>query len=184
MSDRPGIFMDRDGVINRPPPPEERYITCPDDFQLQPGIAAAIRLFNERNLPVAVVTNQKSVAIGRVTLRELQRIHVRMRDLLAAEGATLQNIQFCPHQESDQCECRKPQPGMIRAAAEELNIDPRHSWMIGDQARDLEAGRAIGCKTLLIGSAAVPASLVDIHLHETSDLAKWIQENIPFQAER
>lgn len=177
MPDRAGIFMDRDGVINRPPPPEERYITRPRDFQLQPGIAAAIRLFNERDLPVAVVTNQKAVAIGRLTLPTLQEIHERMRELLAAEGAPLQAIHYCPHRESDQCECRKPRPGMIIAAAAELNIDPRLSWMIGDQARDLEAGRAAGCKTLLIGSASVPTSLVDVYLRKTTDLAVWTQEN-------
>ncbi|MEX2605714.1 MAG: HAD family hydrolase [Kiritimatiellia bacterium] len=176
--------MDRDGVINRPPPPEERYITRPEDFQLQPGIAAAIRLFNEGNLPVAVVTNQKAVAIGRLTTRALHGIHDRMRDLLAAEGASVQNVQFCPHQESDHCECRKPRPGMILTAAEQLNIDPSQSWMIGDQARDLKAGRAAGCGTVLIGSASVPASLVDLHLRKTSDLIDWIQEIFPFQAER
>lgn len=176
--------MDRDGVINRPPPPEERYITRPGDFLLQPGIAEAIRLFNERNLPVAVVTNQKAVAIGRLTPEVLNRIHDRMRELLAQEGASLQTVHYCPHRESDRCECRKPRPGMLRAAAGELNINPRHSWMIGDQARDLEAGRAMGCKTLLIGSATVPASLVDIHLPETGDLPAWIQENFPIEVER
>jgi D-glycero-D-manno-heptose 1,7-bisphosphate phosphatase len=178
MSGVAGIFMDRDGVINRPPPPELRYITRPEDFYLQPGIAESIRLFNERNLPVAVVTNQKAIAIGRLTPSNLKAIHERMKHLLAEEGAFVQDIQFCPHQESDHCTCRKPRPGMLQVAAARLHIDTRQSWIIGDQGRDLEAGRAVGCHTLLVGSAPVKADLADVQIPSTAGLPDWIRENI------
>lgn len=179
-----GVFMDRDGLINVPPPPEDRYILHPDAFQLMPGIAEAIRCLNERKVPVAVVTNQKGVAIGKVDETTLQKIHQRMQELLARENATVQNIQYCPHSEEDHCTCRKPLPGMLHAAASALNLQTKNCWMIGDQPRDLEAGRAAGCHTLLVGSASVPDSLADAHLHHTSNLPEWIKQNFPFQAER
>ena len=179
-----GIFMDRDGLINVPPPPEERYVLHPDGFKLMPGIARAIALLNARQLPVAVVTNQKGVAIGRVTEVTLALIHARMRELLAAEGAAVQHVVVCPHQESDNCDCRKPLPGMILQAAKTLKVYPARSWMIGDQPRDLLAGRAAGCRTLLVGDAEVPAGLADETLSHSAELAGWIEENFPFLTER
>jgi len=179
-----GIFMDRDGLINVPPPPEDRYILDPKNFVLLPGIADAIRRINLRNIPVAVVTNQKGVAIGKVKEETLHLIHDRMQELLADESASVQTIHYCPHQESDLCSCRKPLPGLIFQAAEALTIDPAYSWMIGDQPRDLEAGRAAGCRTLFVNSRPAPAGLADAHLTQTKDLPEWIEENFPFQRER
>ncbi|MDF3129131.1 HAD family hydrolase [Kiritimatiellaeota bacterium B1221] len=179
-----GVFMDRDGLINVPPPPEDRYILHPDTFKLMPGIAEAIRLLNERNIPVAVVTNQKGVAIGKVSEATLHRIHQRMVELLAAENASVQHIQYCPHREEDQCNCRKPLPGMLIKAAAALNLQTETCWMIGDQPRDLEAGRAAGCRTLLVGSATAPEGLADLHLSHTQQLPHWIKQNFPFQTER
>ncbi|WFB36546.1 HAD family hydrolase [Kiritimatiellota bacterium B12222] len=181
MTQISGIFMDRDGLINVPPPPEDRYVLHPDTFTLMPGIAASIRLLNQRHIPVAVVTNQKGVAIGRMTESTLIEIHERMRALLAAEGAEIQNIQYCPHQESDKCTCRKPLAGMLLKASTALNIDPQNAWMIGDQPRDLQAGRTAGCKTLLVGSASAPPGLADASLPSTELLPPWILENFPFQ---
>ncbi len=179
-----GVFMDRDGLINVPPPPKDRYILHPDSFELMPGIAEAIRLLNERNIPVAVVTNQKGVAIGKVAESTLHQIHDRMVELLAGENATVQNIQYCPHSEADQCNCRKPLPGMLISAASALNLQTETCWMIGDQPRDLEAGRAVGCHTLLVGSASAPEGLADLHLNRTNQLPEWIKQNFPFQTER
>lgn len=184
MSGGPGIFMDRDGLINVPPPPEERYVLHPDGFKLMPGIARAIALLNARQLPVAVVTNQKGVAIGKLSVEMLSAIHQRMHALLADEGAAVQQVVVCPHQESDACNCRKPLPGMILKAAKALHIDPARSWMIGDQPRDLVAGRAAGCRTLLVGSALLPPGLADAQLADSRDLPEWIEENLPFQTER
>lgn len=180
MFGKTGIFLDRDGLINVPPPPEDRYVLSPRGFRLMPGIAEAIRLWNERGLPVAVVTNQKGVAIGKVSEETLEAIHIRMRELLAAEGAEVQHVVVCPHQESDGCSCRKPLPGMIFQAAAALNVDPASSWMFGDQPRDLQAGRAAGCRTVLVGSENAPAGLADAEVPRTGDLPEWIQKNFPF----
>jgi len=178
-----GIFFDRDGVINHPPPPERRYVTRPEEFHLLPGTAEAIRFCNQQGIPVGVITNQKGIALGRYSVGDLELIHARMRELLQAEGATVQDIQFCPHQESDECSCRKPLPGMLIEGARRLQVDLSRSWMIGDQPRDLVAGRAAGCYTLGVGSAAFPEDCTDVTLKNTTQLASWFNEHFPFQKE-
>lgn len=180
MSGRAGVFLDRDGVVNVPPPPEQRYIVRPEDFRLMPGIAEAIRLFNRLERPVVVVTNQKCVALGRITETELSAIHARMRDLLAAEGAVLADIRHCPHREEDRCPCRKPLPGMILGAAADLDLDPARGWLIGDQPRDIQAGRAAGCRTLVVGPEADRAPEADVRLPHTADLPRWIRKTFSF----
>lgn len=180
-SDRLAVFFDRDGIINVPPPPEERYITRPEDFFLMPGIAEAIRCLNERNIPVAVVTNQKCVAIGRLREEMLWKIHDRMEELLEAEGAHVDNIQYCPHRDEDNCTCRKPKPGMIFQAAGQLNVNPAAGWLIGDQPRDIVAGKAAGCKTIWIHSEEDATVQPDVKMHSVAELPAWLAENMPFQ---
>ncbi len=175
MNLRPGVFFDRDGVINVPPPPEQRYITRPGDFRLMPGIAAAIRVFNEKQIPVAVVTNQKCVAMGIISEAELAAIHARMAELLAAEGARIDDLRYCPHAGDPPCACRKPKPGMLLAAAEALDIDLPRSWMVGDQFRDLQAGKAAGCRTVWVGEEAQACPEADFLLSSTAELPGWAE---------
>lgn len=170
------VFLDRDGLINVPPPPEQRYLLHPDEFQLMPGIAGAIRLLNQKNIPVFVVTNQKGVATGRLTLETLSAIHARMVELLAEAGARVQGIYVCPHSETDGCTCRKPLPGMLLQAAEEHGVDLANAWMIGDQPRDAEAGKAAGCHTLLVGDSQSPAA--DHRLDSTGSLPGWLEKTL------
>lgn len=181
MSLPAAVFLDRDGLINQPPPPERRYVTCPEEFHLMPGIAAAIRYLNERRISVGVVTNQKGVALGRYSLEDVEAVHARMRDLLAAEGSHVDTVRFCPHQESDGCDCRKPLPGLILSAAQDLQADPAACWMIGDQPRDLVAGRAAGCRTLGVGTADFPPEVTDARLQSTGELLSWFTAHFPFQ---
>lgn len=178
------VFLDRDGLINQPPPPERRYVTCPEEFHLLPGTAEAIRLLNRNGVPVGVITNQKGIALGRYTEQDLAAIHSRMRDLLAAEGAMLDTIEYCPHQESDACPCRKPMPGMILTTAETLGVNAVDCWMVGDQPRDLEAGKAAGCRTLGVGAADFPEAFTDARLTSTAELPLWFSEHFPFQSPR
>lgn len=181
MPGRTGVFFDRDGLINEPPPPERRYVTRPEEFHLLPGIAEAIRHLNHCGIPVGVVTNQKGIALGRYSLEDLDAIHNHMHRLLSDLGARVDDIQFCPHQESDACSCRKPLPGMILAGAARLGVDPSASWMIGDQPRDLIAGRAAGCRTLGVGEAPFPPEVTDETLTSTSGLPAWFCTHFPFQ---
>lgn len=157
---RPAIFLDRDGVINEAPLGKP-YITQPDDLCLLPGVAEAIRRFRDAGCFVAVVTNQRCISLGTVSEETLQEIHERLRSLLAEAGAAVDGIYVCPHGDQDACLCRKPKPGLLRRAAEELGIDLGRSWMVGDSERDLLAGRAAGCRTILLSGATEPPSFAE-----------------------
>ncbi len=173
---RPAAFFDRDGIVNVPPPAEQRYLLRPEEFELMPGIAAAIALFNRAAWPVVVVTNQKCIALGRLDEPGLAAIHLRMAELLAREGARVDAIHHCPHDEAAACDCKKPKPGMLLRAARDLDIDLPASWLIGDQVRDCQAGRAAGCHTVLVGEETSPHA--DFVLESTAELAGWIKDNI------
>jgi D-glycero-D-manno-heptose 1,7-bisphosphate phosphatase len=140
------VFIDRDGVINQKPR-EGEYITSWGDFHILPGVAEAIALLKKAGYAVIVVTNQRCVAKGLITIPELEEIHDRMRESLARSGATLDGIYYCPHDYQSQCKCRKPAPGMLLEAADALGLDLGSSWMVGDSGIDIQAGKNAGCKT-------------------------------------
>ena len=139
-------FLDRDGVINCKPP-EGLYVTRWEEWHFLPGAAKAIGLLNRAGFRVIVVSNQRCVAKGLITPRELDAMHQRMCDELAAAGARIDGIYYCPHENQPSCGCRKPAPGMLLAAARTHRIDLAASWMIGDSDIDVQAGRNAGCRT-------------------------------------
>lgn len=152
------VFLDRDGTINR----YVGFLRDIDEFELLPGAAKAIRKINQKGYLVIVVTNQPVVARGEIDEAELCEIHNKMETLLGREGAYVDAIYYCPHHPDKgypgerpeykiSCNCRKPLPGMLLSAAEAFNIDLAASWMVGDSTCDIQAGRAAGCKTVLIG---------------------------------
>jgi D-glycero-D-manno-heptose 1,7-bisphosphate phosphatase len=138
--------MDRDGVINRKAP-EGEYITRWEDFHVFPGVAEGIALLNRADFFVIVVTNQRCIAKGLMTVAALEKMHERMTDLLAQGGAAVDGIYYCPHETDQSCNCRKPAPGMLLDAARSRGIEMPVSWMIGDSDIDIEAGKNAGCKT-------------------------------------
>jgi D-glycero-D-manno-heptose 1,7-bisphosphate phosphatase len=140
------IFLDRDGVINRKAP-EGRYITRQEEFQFLPKVAEAISSLKQAGFKVSVVTNQRCLAKGLMTERDLKSMHEWMCGVLAMSGASLDDIYYCPHEEFPRCDCRKPEPGMLLKGAREHEIDLGASWMIGDSDSDMEAGRRAGCRT-------------------------------------
>lgn len=153
------VFMDRDGTINR----YVGFLRKPEEFEFLPGVAKAIRKINNSGYLAIVVTNQPVIARGEVSTDQLQQIHNKMETLLGKEGAYLDAIYYCPHHPDSgfegevpelkiQCDCRKPKPGMLLKAASEYNLDLANSWMVGDSYNDIEAGKAAGCKTALIGA--------------------------------
>lgn len=153
------VFLDRDGTINK----YVGFLQNIDQFELLPGVADAIKVINASGYLAIVVTNQPVIARGEVTYSQLQEIHNKMETLLGAEGAYVDGIYFCPHHPHKgyegevpglkiDCDCRKPKPGMLLRAAEDFNIDLTQSWMVGDGDNDIKAGKAAGCKTVLIGS--------------------------------
>ncbi|HVS90355.1 MAG TPA: HAD family hydrolase [Candidatus Acidoferrum sp.] len=138
--------MDRDGVINRKAP-EGRYVTRWEDFHVLPGVVEGITLLNRAGFCVIVVTNQRCIAKGLMTVADLEKMHQRMSDLLARAGATIDAIHYCPHEVEQSCNCRKPVPGMLLDAASSRGIELPASWVIGDSDTDVEAGKNAGCKT-------------------------------------
>lgn len=153
------IFLDRDGTINE----YVGFLRNIDDFKLINGVSDAIKKINNAGYLAIVVTNQPVIARGEVTYDELRSIHNKMETLLGYDGAYVDAIYFCPHHPHKgydgeipelkiECDCRKPNPGMLLQAAEDYNIDLSQSWMIGDGENDIKAGIAAGCKTGLIGN--------------------------------
>ena len=151
------IFLDRDGTINK----YVGFLRNIEDFELINGVAEAIRKINASGYLAVLVTNQPVIARGEVTYAELENIHNKMETLLGKEGAYLDGIYFCPHHPHKgyegeipelkfDCDCRKPKPGLLIKAAQELNIDLSRSYMVGDGENDIAAGKAAGCKTVLI----------------------------------
>lgn len=160
-SDGAAVFVDRDGVINElvPDPlsgrPESPLRVA--DVRLVPGAAAALRGLADAGWRLVGVSNQPSAAKGLLSLTELHAIHARVLELLAAEGARFDDFRLCLHHPegvvpelAGACDCRKPEPGMLLAAAHELGVELRRSWMVGDTDGDVEAGRAAGCRTILV----------------------------------
>ena len=146
------VFLDRDGVINRPPP-DGLYIASPDDFVLLPGVVEAISRLNHSGFRVFVVTNQRGIARGLVSAQIVEEIHARLQQAVADSGATIDHIYVCPHDDRDACACRKPKPGMLQQAARDYSLHLARCWMVGDKASDIAAGRAAGCRTVLMSGA-------------------------------
>ncbi|MDR1108253.1 MAG: D-glycero-beta-D-manno-heptose 1,7-bisphosphate 7-phosphatase [Spirochaetaceae bacterium] len=159
------VFLDRDGTINE----LTGFVTQPEDFTLIPGAAEAIKRINNSGYLAVVITNQPVIARGECSLTELDAIHQKMESELGKEGAYIDGLFYCPHhpdkgfpgerpEYKTDCACRKPKPGMILSAAEKYHIDLAASWMVGDDARDIGAGRAAGCRTALItAGSGVPS---------------------------
>lgn len=141
------IFLDRDGVINRKAKTEDEYVTCWEKMKILSGVPEAITLLNRSGFHVVVVTNQRAVAKGLISIVELEAMHRRMCEYLASRGASVDAVYYCPHELQPPCECRKPSPGMLFEAARAHNIDLTASWMIGDSEKDVQAGVRAGCRT-------------------------------------
>ena len=151
------IFLDRDGTLNK----YIGFLRDADNFELIPGVAEAVKKINASGYLAIVITNQPVIARGEVTVEQLTLIHNKMETLLGKEGAYLDAIYYCPHHPDKgfegeikelkiNCDCRKPKPGLLYKAAEKFNIDLSASVMIGDGKRDIQAGKAAGCKTILL----------------------------------
>lgn len=140
------VFLDRDGIINRRAAPHQ-YITRWEDFRFLAGVPEAIRALNEAGYQVFVVTSQRGVARGMMTMDTVEEIHRRMCRALEKAGAHIDDIYVCPH-EAGQCTCRKPEIGLFLCAEQEHSVDKAASWMVGDEAADAEAGQRYGVRTI------------------------------------
>jgi len=147
------VFVDRDKTIIEDP----GYISDPQAVKLLPGVELAIKSLHQAGYKVVVVTNQSGVARGLITEEALDAIHAEMRRQLRAKGVHLDGVYYCPYhpegtveQYAKDSDLRKPRPGMLLKAAADLDIDLAASWMVGDSARDVEAGQRAGCRTIRV----------------------------------
>ena len=146
-SKRPAIFLDRDGVIieNR-----EEYVRSWADVSFIPGALSALAAMADSPYAMVVVTNQAGIGRGLIPLAEAEAINHRVLAEIARAGGRIDAAYICPHKPEDDCDCRKPRPGMLLRAARELNLDLPRSWMIGDALTDIQAGETAGARALLV----------------------------------
>ncbi len=149
FSDIEYVFLDRDGVLNRNLP-DGRFVTRWEEFEILPGVADALAQLNRSDRKVIVVTNQRCVALGLCSEADLLALHHRLQRQLAPQGASLDAIYYCPHDEG-QCNCRKPLPGLFEQAFRDFPAaNAQNSVMVGDSLRDVEAGVRLGMRTIFI----------------------------------
>jgi len=166
------IFFDRDGIVNESPGPG--YVEHWEDFHILPEFIDILRIVTALDYAAVIITNQRGVGRGIMPLATLEDIHRRLQATLREQhGLELLDIFTCTHDHDAHCECRKPKPGMILAAACKHSLDLANSWMIGDSPKDTEAGRAAGCHTILVNPSATP-DLADLTFGSLVELRKKI----------
>ncbi len=143
---RPAVFLDRDGTVCK----EVNYLSRPEDLQIFPFAAQAVKLFNENDFLVILITNQSGIARRFFDEKTLFDIHQKLESELLKEGAKLDSIYYCPHNAQDNCNCRKPKTGLITRSFNDFDIDADNSWMIGDKISDVETGINAGMQTALV----------------------------------
>jgi len=143
----PGIFLDRDGVLIRSDVRDGKpfAVMGPGEMDILPGVEQALDTLKQMGFKLIVITNQPDVATGKQEKNVVEAMNGQLQEALGIDA-----FKTCYHVDADNCPCRKPKPGMIIEAAREWNIDLRQSFMVGDRWRDIDAGRAAGCKTLFI----------------------------------
>ena len=172
MSRHAAVFLDRDGTVMV----DVGYPSSPEQVQLLPDAAAGLARLKQAGYKIVVISNQSGIGRGLVTADDAQRVHDRLVDELAAAGVALDAAYYCPHAPEDECTCRKPSPGLILRAAEELEIDLARSFMVGDRDSDLEAGRRAGCRTILFG-ATDPGGLEPDHVSASwDDVCDYVEQ--------
>lgn len=154
---RGAVFLDRDDTIAK----DVGYCSKVEDFALLPFVPEAIKLLNDNGFKVIVITNQSGIARGLFTEEILAQIHQHMQQELARFGARLDAIYYCPHHPDDGCQCRKPGTALFHEAAEKFDIDFYQSFMVGDTYMDIEAGKALGCKSILVTTGSVKGENYD-----------------------
>lgn len=150
------IFLDRDGVINRDPEHlKHQYVTKWKEFKFLPGVKRAIKRLTDAGYSIYIISNQAGIAKRYFTVKALRAITGKMKRELAKSGGTITDAFYCPHRTEDNCGCRKPKAGLFKKALRRGKIDFKKAFFVGDNIRDVQAGRAIGCGTILVLSGKV-----------------------------
>ncbi len=185
MKKNTAVFLDRDGTINE----EVGYLSSLEKLRIFPNSFEAIRLINESNMLAVVITNQSGVARGYFDEDFVRSIHLRINEFLQEKGGCIDRFYFCPHHPTEgkgrylkSCDCRKPEPGMLIRASEELDIDLSRSYMVGDTAKDIELAERVGAKGILVktgyGKDVMFSDIRPVYITEDIlDAVKWIMKD-------
>ena len=159
------IFIDRDGVINKDPGgwTEHSYVTRWEDFHFLPGVKEALKRLFENGYDIIMISNQGGVSKKYFSQDSLDEITVKMLQEIDKSGAKIKKVYYCVHQDNDNCDCRKPKAGMFRQAERDLKIKASGAYFIGDGKTDVDAGKEMGLKTILVLSGKTPYE----------DVAQW-----------
>jgi len=182
----PVVYLDRDGTLNFDP----GYLNDPAQLRLLPGVGQAVAKLNRAGFKTIVLSNQSGLARGLITPEQLDAVHQRLRELLAADGARLDGIFICPHHPDDACACRKPAPGLVLRARQELGLAPdhaSHAMVVGDRAGDIGLARTIGATAVFVRSGRHPEQeqadmaqrglVPDYVARDLAEAAEWIMQS-------
>ena len=139
------IFIDRDGVAIE----DKGYLDNVEGVELMPGFADALKTFRERGFKLVIITNQSGIGRGKFNAEVVEQQHARITELLKEFRVTIDLFKVCPHAPEDECDCRKPNTLLFEEAGQELLIDFEKSWMIGDKPSEIQAGKQMGCRSIL-----------------------------------
>ena len=148
----PAIFLDRDGTINE----ERGYVSEPDEFEFLPHALEGMKRFRDMGYRLVIITNQGGIGLGYYTKNDFYRVNKKMLAEVSKAGILIDKIYFCPHSLADNCPCRKPKTGLVMRAKEELNLDLKNSFFIGDSIWDIETGKNSGMRTIWIENDRTP----------------------------
>ena len=141
------IFLDRDGVLNKN---RDDYVKSTKELEIFSNIGKEILKLKMKGFLIIVITNQSVINREIITITELEEIHSTIQKFLMKSKTSIDKFYFCPHRPDENCDCRKPKPGLILQAINEFSIDVSKSWMVGDSKTDIQAGEKAGCKTILL----------------------------------
>lgn len=183
----PVVFLDRDGVINVD---LDEYVKSVEELTVFPFVPDCIRMLNDAGYKVVVVSNQQCVAKGMMSLDDLRLIEEDISDQVRQAGGCISAFYYCVHLKSENCNCRKPKSGMLEEAAEELNLDTQNGFMVGDNEKDVVAGKGVGCKTVLVLSGMANEETVrcmqntpDFVARDLEEAVDWILRNLRISRE-
>lgn len=161
------VLLDRDGTLIRDLP----FLGDPSRVELLPGVGEGLAALQAAGFALAIVTNQQGVGIGYLTTDQMIAVNQQLFRALAPHGVRISRIYYCPHTAADECGCRKPAGGLAERALRDFGVSPQRAFLIGDSATDAAAGKAAGCRTVLIGPAAGES---DYHAGGFTEAAQWI----------
>ena len=184
MKKNAAVFLDRDGTINE----EVGYLSRIEQLELFPATFEAIQMINESGMKAVVVTNQSGVARGFFDEGFVNAVHAKINEMLREKGAFIDRFYYCPHHPTKgngvyktDCDCRKPEPGMLLKAAEEMDIDLSRSYMVGDMPKDIQAAMRVGVKGVIVrtgyGENVTSAGSPVYIARDILDAVNWIMKD-------